>query len=156
MKRRTHKLDTNVEAIASVVRLPRRQASKDLLPSRGLSASALRATTRPNRSVTRCASDSRLLQVVSTRCDVGAAVVQLTDELLSASAPDAEAASDSLDRLRRSLGAIEARVWVLDGTQARCALRTGSGAVSIVAPLLHDEEQATIQRGAAAFGGHRC
>jgi PAS domain S-box-containing protein len=77
---------------------------------------------------------------------VGTAVVQLTDEILSASAPDAEAASDSLDRLRRSLGAIEARVWVLDGTQARCALRAGSGAVSIVAPLLHDEDQATIQR----------
>src|SRR5688572_5347286 len=134
MKRRTPNSDPRVNGFERVVGISRRKASETVLTS-ALSASVIGTTTRSRRGANGHALRSRMLKVVPARCDVSAAVVQLADDLLSASTPTAHAALDSLDRMRRTLGAIEARVWVFDGAQPRCVLRAGGDAESGAEPL---------------------
>jgi PAS domain S-box-containing protein len=87
-----------------------------------------------------------MLKVLPARCDVGAAVVQLTDELVSASSPTVDTAFDSLDRLRRRLIALEARVWIFDGARGRCAFRAGGTTDSLSAPMALYDDAAAISR----------
>ena len=145
MKRRDRKLETHVDGFARVVRIPRRTPSKDVV-ARGLPASGIKAAARSQRGPTERAARVRVMNVLSAHCDVGAAVARLTDALVSVSSPTTGAALDSLDQLRRSLGAIEARMWTFDGGQARCALLAGNSLESAAAPIAHDEDAAAIQR----------
>jgi PAS domain S-box-containing protein len=145
MKRRDRKLETQVDGFARVVRIPRRTPSKDVV-ARGLPASGIKAAARSQQGPTERAARVRVLNVLSAHCDVGSAVARLTDALVRVSSPTTDAALDSLDQLRRSLGAIEARMWTFDGAQARCALLAGNSLESAAAPIAHDEDAAAIQR----------
>src|SRR5688572_6994147 len=87
------------------------------------------------------------MKKMSARCDTAAAVAYLADELLNPPPGAAGAPAVILDHLRRRLHAIDALVWLCDGTRASRALHVGRRDQTGIAPLVPlDDTAAAIHR----------
>src|SRR5688572_814477 len=87
------------------------------------------------------------MKKMAARCDTAAAVAYLADELLNPPPGAAGAPAVILDHLRSRLHAIDALVWLCDGTRASRALHVGRRDQTRIASLVPlDDTAAAIHR----------